>query len=56
MMFLIHNTHGEDTQIFSVDETLTPADLFKRVNANPEDGQEQSALTRVRRLLHACCP
>jgi len=50
-MFLIHNTLGEDAKIFSVDETPTPADLFKRVNINPEDEQEQSTLTRVRRLF-----
>lgn len=50
-MFLIHNTLGEDAKIFSVDETPTPSDLFKRVNTNPEDEQEQSTLTRVRRLF-----
>ncbi len=50
-MFLIHNTLGEDAKIFSVDETPTPSDLFKRVNANPEDEQEQSTLTIVRRLF-----
>lgn len=50
-MFLIHNTLGEDSKIFSVDETPTPSDLFKRVNANPEDEQEQSTLTIVRRLF-----
>src|SRR3990172_129114 len=50
-MFLIHNTLGEDAKIFSVDETPTPSDLFKRVNANPEDEKEQSTLTRVRRLF-----
>jgi superfamily II DNA or RNA helicase/HKD family nuclease len=48
-MFLIHNTLGEDAKIFSVDETPTPAELFKRVNINPEDEQEQSTLTRIRR-------
>jgi superfamily II DNA or RNA helicase len=50
-MFLIHNTLGEDAKIFSVDETPTPSDLFKRVNTNPEDEQEESTLTRVRRLF-----
>lgn len=50
-MFLIHNTLGEDAKIFSVDETPTASDLFKRVNTNPEDEQEQSTLTRVRRLF-----
>jgi superfamily II DNA or RNA helicase/HKD family nuclease len=49
-MFLIHNTLGEDAKIFAVDETPTPSELFKRVNTNPEDEQEQSTLTHVRRL------
>ncbi|MDQ3005362.1 MAG: SNF2-related protein, partial [Chloroflexota bacterium] len=49
-MFLIHNTLGEDAKIFAVDETPTPSELFKRVNTNPEDEQEQSTLTRVRHL------
>ncbi len=50
-MFLIHNTLGEDAKIFSVDETPTPSELFKRVNTNPEDDQETSTLTLVRRLF-----
>lgn len=49
-MFLIHNTLGEDAKIFAIDETPTPSELFKRVNTNPEDEQEQSTLTHVRRL------
>ncbi len=48
-MFLIHNTLGEDAKIFAVDETPTPSELFKRVNINPDDEQEQSTLTKVRR-------
>jgi superfamily II DNA/RNA helicase len=51
-MFLIHNTLGEDAKIFSVDETPTASDLFKRVNQNPDAEQEQSTLTIVRRLFH----
>ncbi len=50
-MFLIHNTLGEDAKIFSVDETPNPAELFKRVNTNPENEQEQSTFTIVRRLF-----
>jgi hypothetical protein len=50
-MFLIHNTLGEDAKIFSIDETPTPAELFKRVNTNPEDEEDESTLTRVRRLF-----
>jgi len=50
-MFLIHNTLGEDAKIFAVDETPSPSELFKRVNTNPEEDEEQSILTRVRRLF-----
>lgn len=51
-MFLIHNTLGEDAKIFAVDETPTPSELFKRVNTNPEEEEEESTLTTVRRLFH----
>jgi len=50
-MFLIHNTLGEDAKIFSADEIPTASDLFRRVNTNPEDEQEQNTLTIVRRLF-----
>jgi len=50
-MFLIHNTLGEDAKIFAVDETPTPSALFKRVNTNPEEEQEENVLTQVRRLF-----
>jgi|GEM_PF-60272 len=50
-MFLIHNTLGEDSKIFAVDETPTASELFKRVNLNPEDEGEESTLTHVRRLF-----
>lgn len=50
-MFLIHNTLGEDAKIFSIDETPIASDLFKRVNTNPENEQEESTLTTVRRLF-----
>lgn len=49
-MFLIHNTLGEDAKIFAVDETPTPSELFRRVNTNPEESEDESALTLVRRL------
>src|SRR3990172_8745829 len=51
-MFLIHPTLGEDAKIFDVDETPSPAELFKRVNQNPEEEEEESTLTRVRRIFH----
>jgi len=48
-MFLIHNTLGEDAKIFAPDETPSPAALFKRVNRNPEEEEEESLLTAIRR-------
>ncbi len=36
-MFLIHNTLGEDCKIFEIDETPAPAELYKRINTNPEE-------------------
>ena len=49
-MFLIHNTLGEDSKIFAADETPSPAELFKRINRNPEEDEEESLLTTVRDL------
>jgi len=49
-MFLIHSTLGEDAKIFAVDETPSPAELFTRINRNVEEEEEESTLTRVRRL------
>lgn len=51
-MFLIHNTLGEDAKIFDIDETPTPAELFTRINRNPEEEEEESVLTQVRRIFH----
>lgn len=50
-MFLIHNTLGEDSKVFAADETPNPSDLFARINRNPEDGEEESFVTAVRRKL-----
>ena len=47
-MFLIHNTLGEDAKIFEADEKPTAAELFKRVNQNPEEDSEQNLFTRIR--------
>ncbi|GAP62018.1 hypothetical protein ARMA_0441 [Ardenticatena maritima] len=52
-MFLIHNTLGEDAKIFAPDETPSPAELFKRINRNPEEEEEESLLTRVRQAFFA---
>jgi SNF2 family DNA or RNA helicase len=50
-MFLIHNTLGEDAKIFAPDETPSPADLFTRINRNPEELEEESLLTAVRQAF-----
>ncbi len=50
-MFLIHNTLGEDSKIFDVDETPVPSELFTRISRNPEDSEEEGLLTRIRREL-----
>jgi SNF2 family DNA or RNA helicase len=47
-MYLIHNTLGEDSKIFDVDETPTPSELFKRVNQNPDDLGDENLLTKIR--------
>lgn len=50
-MFLIHNTLGEDSKIFDVDEEPAPASLFARINQSPDKLQEESFYTRVRREM-----
>lgn len=50
-MFLIHHTLGEDAKIFAPDETPSPAELFKRINRNPEEEEEENLLTSVRRAF-----
>jgi len=52
-MFLIHNTLGEDAKIFAPEETPTPAELFRRINRNPEEEEEESLLTIIRREFFA---
>jgi len=50
-MFLIHNTLGEDAKIFEVDETPSASSLYKRININPEDLEEESILTKIRKIV-----
>ena len=52
-MFLIHNTLGEDAKIFAPEETPSPAELFKRINRNPEVEEEESLLTTIRKEFYA---
>lgn len=52
-MFLIHNTLGEDAKIFAPEETPSPAELFKRINRNPEEEEEESLLTTIRKEFYS---
>jgi len=46
-MFLIHNTLGEDSKIFDIDEEPTPAGLYLKIQQNPESKEEASFYTRM---------
>ncbi|MCX6159338.1 MAG: helicase-related protein [Ignavibacteriae bacterium] len=46
-MFLIHNTLGEDSKIFDADEEPTAANLYKRVQQNPDDLESESFYTKI---------
>ena len=50
-MFMIHNTLGEDAQIFSSDETPSASSLYTKLNSNPEDTETESSFTEIRRML-----
>jgi hypothetical protein len=51
-MFLIHSTLGEDSKIFDVDEEPQEAELFKRINVNPETLEAESFYTKVLREFY----
>ncbi|MEO0281678.1 MAG: C-terminal helicase domain-containing protein, partial [candidate division WOR-3 bacterium] len=46
-MFLIHNTLGEDSKIFDIDETPQPSKLYDKINQNPENIEHESFYTKV---------
>jgi len=48
-MFLIHNTLGEDSKIFDVDEEPTPSGLYRKIQQNPDKFQEESFYTKILR-------
>ncbi|MDA3887161.1 MAG: helicase-related protein [Candidatus Delongbacteria bacterium] len=50
-MFLIHNTLGEDSKIFDIDEEPTPSGLYDKLQQNPEDNQVASFYTRMANLF-----
>jgi superfamily II DNA or RNA helicase len=49
-MFMIHNTLGEDAKIFEPDEEPTAARLFARIQENPDNLEQESLQTRIRRM------
>jgi hypothetical protein len=51
-MFLIHSTLGEDSKIFDVDEEPQEAELFKRINVNPDTLETESFYTKVLREFY----
>jgi len=46
-MFMIHNTLGEDAKIFDVDEEPSAAELYNRLQQNPENLEMESFYTKV---------
>lgn len=52
-MFLIHNTLGEDAKIFGPEEVPQAAQLYRALQANPEEGLEVSPLTAARNEMAA---
>lgn len=51
-MFMIHNTLGEDSKIFSPGENPTAAGLFTKIQQNPEESESESLTTTIRRLFY----
>jgi len=50
-MFLIHSALGEDAKIFDVEEEPTPAGLYKRIQQNPDELEEESFYNKALREL-----
>jgi len=50
-MFLIHSALGEDAKIFDVKEEPTPAGLYKRIQQNPDELEEESFYNKALREL-----
>jgi len=46
-MFLIHNSLGEDSKIFDIDEEPSPSNLFSRIQTNPDELEKESFYTKV---------
>lgn len=52
-MFMIHSILGEDAKIFTPDEEPSAAGLYQRLSENPEDSEDPSFITLVRKELFA---
>jgi len=52
-MFLIHNTLGEDTKIFDMDEEPTPSGLYTKIQQNPDRMEQESFYTKALREFTA---
>lgn len=48
-MYMIHNTLGEDAQIFESDEEVTASELYRKIMINPEALEQENFLTTIRR-------
>ncbi len=48
-MFMIHNVLGEDSKIFSPDEEPQPSELYKRLITIPQEEEEESFYTKVKK-------
>jgi superfamily II DNA/RNA helicase len=51
-MFMIHNTLGEDSKIFDIDEEPSPAGLYQKLTQNPDTGDQESFYTKIVNLYH----
>ncbi|MFA3783185.1 helicase-related protein [Melioribacteraceae bacterium 4301-Me] len=51
-MFMIHNTLGEDSKIFDVDEEPFPAKLYQKLTQNIEEAEDESLFTKVFNLYN----
>ncbi len=49
-MFMIHNTLGEDSKIFDIDEEPSPSKLYQKLMQSPDEGEEESFYTKVLNL------
>ncbi|MCF8298566.1 MAG: hypothetical protein K9J13_13545 [Saprospiraceae bacterium] len=49
-MYMIHNTLGEDAKIFDIDETPSAAELYRRLNSNPLEKEDNNLTIKVRNI------